>query len=1155
MKTFNPQEDTHMRFRNLAMFLAIFALFLVGALQMGAQSFTTGEITGTVTDPSGAVLPNVTITLKSVEKGNTQSGTTNSQGTYRFSLLSPGNYEISAETPGFKKTTTREAVSVGAVSTTNLKMELGTTGTTVEVSGEAPLLQADSSEISTTMNTLAVQSLPNPGNDLSFIAQTAPGSVMNTQGGYGNFSSFGISATSNLFTMNGMYDNDPFLNLNNSGATNLLLGNNEVQEVDVVSNGYSGQFGGFAGATVNYVTKSGGNQFHGNAAYWWDGRVMNANDWFNNNTTPATPRGFVNANQWAASIGGPIKKDKAFFYFNYEGLRVLVPVSQTVTFPDPAFQAATLTNLAAVGQSAQIPFYQNMFNLWNTAPGVSRATPVAGNNLGCTGGWLGPAIQCADSFQATDSTLTHEYLLAGRFDFNLSSKDKLFIRMQEDKGLQATFTDPINSLFNTVSNQPEYQSQVSWTHSFGTKAVNNFVGSATYYSAIFSNANRSASLAAYPTTLLLGDGSFNDSATGLSLGGIDYNFPQGRNVTQYQFVDDFSFNLGSKNTLKLGENFHRYDIGDHDFGAFASGLLIPFDINSFYNGGTAGVGNACPNCGTELLQNFPANSAVPIAIYGLGWYVQDEWRATPTLKLTFDLRMDHPSDPVCVTNCFARFTTSFDSLNHDPTIPYNQAIAIGQHQAIPNFTKIEWQPRFGFAWSPSGLKNTVLRGGFGIFGDTFPGQIADLLAANSPYDNAFTIVGASPAPGSTGFGCGGALAPAVTGSVFGCASSANAAFVSGFTGGGTIASIGVAPNFNSANVIKVPMYEEWNLQLQQAIGANTSINLNYVGNHGYHESVQDNGVNAGFPGFTGLPATPPDSRFVSVTQVYSAGISNYNGLVVSVQHRFSHGLQVQGSFNWSHALDDISNGGFNPFNFDTNESLFNPLLPNISQLSRNYGNADYDTRKSANLSYVYEVPYRFGPKPVFQGWQISGTMFTRSGLPYTVVDKSSSVALDGAGYGNNTVWASYNGAPQGGCGPGAASATPGGEAQPCVNASAFLPSVNNVTLSNGTTLTATNSFGNQRRNQFFGPGYFDTDLTIMKFFGMPHWEGGKLGIGAQFFNILNHPNFDQPVRDLSNTSQFGQIVRTVNTPTSILGSFLGGDASPRLIQLTAKFNF
>ena len=683
------------------------ACCLLASQLLLAQSSTTGEISGTVSDPSGAVVSNVPVTLKNIDKGYTQSATTNSQGAYRFSLLAPGNYAISATAPGFKTTTVTQPVAVGAVAIANITMELGTTGVTVEVSGDSPLLQADSSEISTTMNERAVQSLPNPGNDLSFIAQTAPGSVMNTESGFGNFSSFGISATSNLFTMNGMYDNDPFLNVNNSGATNLLLGNNEIQEASVTSNGYSGQYGGFAGATVNYVTKSGSNQFHGNAAYWWNGSAMNANDWFHNNTTPVTPKTFDNANQWAASFGGPIKKDKAFFFANYEGLRVLVPVTQTVTYPSPQFQTSTLANLPAIGQGAQIPYFQNMFNLWNNAPGTSRSTPIplGGTSLGgcstpAAGGLngvasllpgaplFGTAVPCANSFQAADSALTHEFLLAGRVDVNLKNNDKIFIRAQEDKGLQATYTDPINPLFNSTSDQPEYQSQVSWNHSFGTKAVNNLIAAFTYYSAIFNTTDRPASLAAYPTTLLLGDGTFANSFQGTALGGINFNFPQGRNVTQYQFVDDFSYTLGTKHTLKLGENFHRYDIGDHDLNNRTIGLLIPFDIGSFYSGGTGG---------TQLQQNFSTVSDVPIGIYGLGWYVQDEWRATPGLKVTLDLRMDHNSNPVCQINCFAHLASDFSTLDHNPAIPYNQALVTGQHAAATSYPAIMWQPRLGIA--------------------------------------------------------------------------------------------------------------------------------------------------------------------------------------------------------------------------------------------------------------------------------------------------------------------------------------------------------------------------------------------------------------------------------------------------------------------------
>jgi hypothetical protein len=246
-----------MRFKTSTMLLIltpVLCLLLTGGLS--AQSTVNGAISGTVTDSSGAVLPDVTVNLKSVEKGFTNTTKTNSQGFYQFPLLEPGTFTLSISAPNFRTVTATTTVSVGATAIVNTKLEVGAPGTTVEVSGEAPLLQTESAEISSTFNARAISEVPNPGNDLSFVAQTAAGSVMNTGSGYGNFASFGVSATSNLFTLNGMYDNDPFLNLNNSGATNLLLGNNEVQEATVVTNGYSGQYGGFAGANVNYITKS-----------------------------------------------------------------------------------------------------------------------------------------------------------------------------------------------------------------------------------------------------------------------------------------------------------------------------------------------------------------------------------------------------------------------------------------------------------------------------------------------------------------------------------------------------------------------------------------------------------------------------------------------------------------------------------------------------------------------------------------------------------------------------------------------------------------------------------------------------------------------------------------------------------------------------------
>jgi hypothetical protein len=1158
-----------MRFKTsttLVVLIAILSLLLPVALL--AQSTTTGAISGTVTDASGAVLPDVTVNLKSTERGFTQTAKTNAQGFYQFPLLEPGTYNISVTAPSFKTLTMTTTVSVGQNVIANAKLEVGAAGTTVEVSGEATLLQGETSEIATTFNQREISEVPNGGNDLSFIAQTAPGSVMNTGSGYGNFSNFGLSATSNLFTLNGMYDNDPFLNLNNSGATNLLLGQNEIAEATVVTNGYSGQYGGFIGANVNYITKSGSNNWHGNANYFWNGRVMNANDYFNTNFADHTldsPRGFDNANQYAASFGGPIIKNKAFFFWNYEGLRVIIPVQHNnLHAPTSDFETAIIDNLNATGFQQSVPFYQTkIFPFWDNAP--NRATKFTPGNTGAvdgtgcqgvnytdssTGITFGPGgANCVDTFSNTTGNFTHEYLTDGRFDFNVTNNDKLFVRLQEDIGTQATATDALNPIFNSTSYQPEYQAQVSWTRPISSKGANSLLVAAQYYRAIFGPSNLPATLAAFPTTLILNDGSLSH------VGGLDYIWPQGRNVTGYQLVDDFSYNLSSKHTLKLGLYFHRNLISDHDYGVFTSGYDLPLSLDDFYAGGQ---GSGATGGGTTvLLQNFASSLNQPIKLYQLGWYVQDEWKAKSNLKLTFALRMDHNSVPNCGTKCFAKFAGPFASIA-DPTAntPYNQSIVTNQSSALTGFTSVSVQPRFGFSWSPSMLKNTVIRGGFGIFMDTFPGQIADALSSNTPVLNGFTVFGSNLAPTELN-----------NGNVFQVAAASNSALLSGFAAGDNFAQINAAliaatgipfspPGFANPGHVVAPTTQEWNFEIQHAFGNSTVFTVNYVGNHGIHETALFNGVN-GFcdpgtcpNGWPGLPAVQPDPRFSTVTEYNTVGISNYNGLNLSLQHRFAHGLQTQINYTWGHAMDEISNGGFNPFYADSTgsgASILNPI--NNHNIRANYGNADYDTRHSFNANYVYEIPK--GPTPLLKGWQLSGTVFFRTGFPYTVVNTAASGTLGTLGYGGQA-FATYNGGGFPGCsGPRGTLDAP----ISCIPTSGFPDFGDCVGTDPCPGNQLLSGIVNQRRNQFAGPRYFDTDLTIMKYTQVPHWETAKVGIGAQFFNLFNHPNFQPPINDINNNSAFGQVQGTVNPPTSILGSFLGGDASPRLIQLTVKINF
>jgi len=1121
------------------------------AIPATAQTEISGDVSGTVTDPSGAVLPGAKVDLKNNATGAAQTATTNPAGVYRFSLLPPGSYTVSATAQGFQGTSQRITVAVGQASAANLQLAIGGSGTTVEVTAEGGVVNTQNGNISTTFTPEQIQLTPNPGNDLTYIIQTAPGAVMNTQSGYGNSSTFGLPATANLFTVDGENENDPFFNLNNSGATNILLGQNDISEATVVNNGYSGQYGQLGGANVNYVTKSGSNAFHGNLIYWWNGSILNANDWFNNHS--ATPRPFDNANQWAASIGGPIVKNKTFFFADTEGLRLLIPTSAAVNVPSPQFEAATLANIGATNPG-ELGFYNNMFKIYNNSPGHSRAanTLPAGTasdtggtiGNGCAGvtaaqyALIGAGNPCALQYFSTAGNQTNEWLLTTRFDQNIGNNDRAFVHFRTDHGLQASYTDPLNSTFNAQSNQPQYEGQLNETHTFNANSVNQFILSGSWYSAIFAPPNLTAATSLMPFQLNFSGNAFYPLGFDLGV------WPQGRRTTQYQIVDDYSWVHGAHN-LRFGVNWHRDDITDADMGIGTIGLEQSETQGAFFSG-----------AGVSYTQSFPNRLSNPVDVYGLDLYAQDDWSVRRNLKITLSLRAEHNSNPTCVTNCFSRFDNSFLSLTHDTAQPYNQALLTGVNQALINYTSIRWEPRIGFAWSPR--HDTVLRGGLGIFSDIFPGTVADYFMRNAPLDNTFT---AGP----------GALFPGAPGSQASAVAAANASFASAYRAGGTLGSIvGTNPLFippslyTPDRMIHYPEYQEWNLQLQQGFGNKTSLTLEYVGNHGIWEPVVNGGQNAycnsaplpffpaaapcttaltsGATAYTGLPPTPADQRFGTIYEVQSAAVSNYNGFTATLTRKFSQ-VQFQLNYVWSHALDEISNGGFLPFNFGeatggTNVSVLGPQDPFNLKLY-NYGNADYDTRQYVSANYVWNVPKINGWKGVLADWTVSGTLFYRTGLPFTVTDTNNFGVLTGYNYNSVSppnspnLFANYPAGTPISC---ARSAT----TTPCYMASMFSP--------------ALTGFGAQRRNQFYGPNFFDTDMTIMKNFHVPITESAMFSVGLQAFNLFNHANFDQPDQNLGSPT-FGLITHAIGPPTSMFGSFLGADASPRIVQIKAELSF
>jgi hypothetical protein len=1138
------------------------ALLLLLPTLASAQSVITGGVTGIVTDATGSVIVGATVNLQNKSTSEIQSATTGPTGAYQFTLLKPGTYVVSVSQTGFKQASETVEVLLGQTALASVKLEVGAASETVTVTEQGALLQTEDANISSNFDTNQIQNVPNPGGDITYVAQTAPGITINssTGGGYGNFSAFGLPGTSNLFTVNGNDYNDAFLNLNNSGSSNLLLGGNELQEVEVVSNGYTGQYGRQAGAQVDYSTKSGSNTFHGDAVYNWTGRALTANDPLNKASGGTRP--FENNNQWAASIGGPIKKDKAYFFVNTEGIRYIFGSILNVSVPTPAFQTFVQGNVPA--DAATQAFYTNVFKLYNGAPGIGNATPNADS---CPGFVTAPGSTggaCTESFTESVSSGNKEWLLSGRVDYNLGENDKIFGRVRFDRGTQPTYTDSINPAFNETSIQPQNEGQLNYTHIFSPTVVNNFIFSDIYYSAVFGNLNPSSALDLFPgnleflvdgalTPLGTGSGNPNGFAAGLQT-------PQGRRVEQWQLVDDLSVTRGNHD-FKMGVNFRRDDVTD--FTAAENTLYPEVDVTlfGFANDQVAPPGcSANPPTNTQIgcgsvLYNFASQITQPIAYYSVGFYFQDQYRVNSKLKLTMTLRADRNSGGVCQSSCASLPVTAFNDLPHGATIPYDESFPTGNKTIIPDIEKVVFEPRFGLAWSPIG-QNTVIRAGVGLFTDLYPGGLLSLFDTNFPQVNLFDVP-----TGSVAFDLAPPASTAFPGSGVNLVTECNGAFLSNYNSGGSLTTGGSSgggyagaaapfggclnaqgalsvPNLNDVSRnFQNPKYVEWNFELQHTFGAHTVVSANYVGNHGYDELVLNPGLN-GF-GFGSLPAAAPDPRVARVDQLYSGGVSNYDGVTFSIQENQWHGLSGRVNYTYSHALDDVSNVPEEPF------SVITSILTQVNpfNLRSQYASGDNDARHLISGSYVYQLPFKSERRLVnaaIGGWMVSGTMFYHTGFPFSIIDGGATAGL----VGNNLGGTSSFGATI--------------LAQP-------LPSFTQRNFSNVRSCVlaacfsaadfvqpSTDFTGEVGRNAFRGPGFLGGDLSVRKNFAVTERMTFQLGFSA--YNWLNHANYGTPYPN-TNAPFFGKVAFTQFTPTSPYGAFAAAATDQRIAQITGKFIF
>ena len=1120
-----------------------------------AQGETTSAIVGEVRDASNALLTGATVTVTNHETGLKRSARTDDAGRFNFPQLKPGTYSVKVESQGFEPQQNNNVVSgLGQKQIVDFTLKVARSNEVVEVSSEAPLINPANANTSTTLNAPALEDLPNPGGDLTYPLQFSPGALINTAGngndfvgssnGYGNVEFNGLPALSNGYIVDGLETNDPLTNLNSGLSTNLVLGLNSISEVTVNTLSYSVDQGRYGASQVNYVTKSGTNQFHGNLYELWNGALLNAADYFTN-ATPGNHKPGSTVNHFGGSLGGPIVHNKLFFFFDSEWMRIALPIVTPTIVPSPTFQQYVLqqlplglkdTNGNVIYPAApqEVPFYRAMFSLYENTGGTPTAI------LGCP-----IAAGCAKRQSVSHSSDDHEQVQTVRIDYNINQTDTAWFRFQADTGLQAAWTDPINPLFNAYSPQPLYSFAAGHTHVFSQNLVNYFNPAFSWYESLFGPSNFQKTLAAFPIIL---------QGTGVNpftpIGGLDNTWIQGRRASRFFINDNLAWSHGA-HELRFGTNTRIFRLNDFDFAEGTVPTVTYANLQQFIYG----VANTAS-------ESFPSNQNEPFNFLNLDVYAQDTWKVTHKLTWTFGVRDTFNSNPLNPHDQVARLRGSFSSISHDINQPLDTAIQTHLGTLFSSTPLAILQPRTAIAWQIE--PNTVLRTGFGIFSDILPGSVADLIGANPPYDKTFQ-------GGVLGTVGGTAIAPGVPNSAVDATVAANQTFASGFPQGELSCA---SPQANPTSCIPpvaitaipngelhAPYFMEWSLGMEHQFGTTASLKAQYVGTRAVNQpySTQVNGYQTVCQGcFVPFPyLQPTDPRFGQVTQFSTGANSHYNGLQLTAMKRLGHGLQGQVNYTFSRCMDTVSNGGFLQF------SAGGILSPLPGDLARDYGPCDYDIRHNLNGQYQYQLPVKVRNHSLgyaLNGWQISGTMFWHSGVPFSVL--STPYSADG------------NGIVQG-SGPQFASVVPGvrlyehhpipGVTQPgtlqWLNPDAFVSAVDPST---GQCYGGDNAqncqFGNLGRNSLRGPDFLWSDFYLTKWF--PLTEHVKLRFESQFFNVFNHPNFGLPSvvqagipGQPSTQTGFGALTYTTSPPTGLLGVGLGGDSTPRMIAFQARLEF
>jgi hypothetical protein len=1115
----------------------------------------TGTIVGTVKDPTGAVVLGAKVTVTDVDRGQTFNTSTNDAGEFVAGPLRIGRYTVTVEHPGFKKAVSVEvSLDVQQRIAVNIALEIGQVGEQVVVSGAAPLLETETSGLGQVVDNKRVVNLPLNGRNFAQLALLTAGTAPSEpgardEGGYG-FSANGARSLQNNFLLDGVDNNSNLPDLLNETNYVIQPSVEALEEFKVQTNAYSAEFGRGNGAIINATIKSGTNQIHGSVYEFLRNEKFDAKNFFDSHTDPIAP---YKQNQFGVTFGGPIVKNKTFFFVDYEGLRIRQSQTWASTVPTAAMRSGDFSSLIDYTQpngtdcQGHTTYVGEIFN--SRQAGAGCGVPFQYDGTGAPlniipSALLDPlALAITNLFPLPNANgLGYNYVsnpvraesrnnFDVRVDQKFTDKDYGFFRFSyEDQpsvlpGPFATGGDG-GGFFTGVEDNAYRSFATSWTHMFPPQVVNEFrLG----YNRVNSqrlqlNSDKtSEQILGYPggfpgvPNVPMNGGLPQLYFSDVSTIGSPTFLPSHEIQNTYSLLDNLTWARG-KHSLKFGTEIRLEEFtifqpaaprGALDFGPVFT------DNPAVLGSGGSGFASFLIGLSDGGTINNMHNIDYHRPVYA--FYVQDDWKITPKLTLNLGLRYELFTTIKERHNQLATFDLATASLivpqgvnaQLTPTI----AGFIPLHATgTPGLIKPDlnnFAPRIGLAYQVT--PKLVVRTGYGIFyGGNEAGPWSNpSMGFNPPF---FTIQNFN-AP------CGAASANPAT---VDCSLRGIPTLASGFPANSL-----VDPNtpflFSIDPHLATPYMQQWHLSTQYQLPGQTLLEIGYAGSKGSKQYLFFNANQAAptdDPNAAMAPRRPFPQIDSSIANIQSVGYSNYNSLQVRTEKRFSHGLTFLAAWTWAHSLDLASNADLGAQNGGDFRYHIHPEWE--------YGNSDFDIRHRFVFSYLYELPVGHGKhflndahgvlNQIVSGWQIGGITSISTGNWFTILDGNGSFANSDGQQRPDLI-----GDPH---------------ATPCVPGTFF----NTCAFAD----PALGSFGNLGRNVMHGPGYQIWDFSLFKNFQIS--ERMKLEFRSEFFNVFNHANLQfakSGPQNSINTTTFG-------TPEF---GFLTAARDPRQIQFALKLSF